>query len=373
MKIHSIWSYCQNFLLLVFVLLFYIPSISSADNYSYSNIDNGACSFPFSFTFTGSIDSNSTGNGMIIYPGNYSYTLKNLNTGYAVTSSGAAPSIVNGNYLTLLGDNPQYSPNSQWCGWPNCSGGIWDQAYPVQILHGKTIIDLSSNLIMSRNGSTDMVNPCQILTPKNYVAPAPRSIVAPWTIPSVDVVSGMQRAGVYPNDYNLPAVPNGHTHSHLDIFINGQSVVVPAGIGMVEPVELFSNFFYSPVETARIHTHNTTGIIHLENDSPPFQSYTLGQLFDIWQVKFNQNQIGAYCTVSQQDDPNCLPDRKTLNVYINGNLYTGDPRQVIMNNLYEIAIVYGAAPSSGIPNCYSWPPNYYGNLPNGTPGVCPHP
>lgn len=358
---------------LMSILLFIYPSLSSASDYTFSHIEYGACKFPFLYTFTASTEGNPGGNGVIHYPGTYSYTLKNLDTGYEVTFRGGGPSSVNGSQLTFLGDNPVYTPSPQVCGFPDCSGGVANLAYPIEILHGITVLDLNTFQIISRNGSTEMVNPCKILTPKNYVAPEPRTTIAPWSIP-LDLVSGMQRAGVYPQLFNEADVPLGHNHTHLDIFVNGEPVVIPPGIGMVEPIALFDpNFYISVVETARIHTHDTTGIIHQENDFGPFKAYTLGQLFDIWQVKFNQNQLGAYCTPSQTDDPQCLPDRNNLSVYVNGTLYTGDPRQVILSDLYEIAIVYGAPPSSGIPNCYAWPSDEYGDFPNGTPGVCPHP
>ncbi len=360
---------------LIFILLFIYPSTSSASDYTFSHIEYGACSFPFLYTFTASTQSNKADTGAVQYPGTYSYTLKNLNTGYEVTFHGGGPSTVNGSQLTFLGDNPQYTPSPQFCGWPlsECSGGFLDLAYPVEILHGKTVVDLNTFQVISRKGLTEMVNPCQILTPKNYVAPEPRTTIAPWSIP-LDLVSGMQRAGVYPLEYAEADVPLGHTHTHLDIFVNGEPVVIPPGIGMVEPIDFFNiDFYFSFVETARIHTHDGTGIIHQENDFGPFKAYTLGQLFDIWQVKFNQNQIGAYCTPSQTDDPNCLPDRNNLSVYANGILYKGDPRQVILSDLNEIAIVYGVPPSGGIPNCYAWPPEEYGNIPNGTPGACPQP
>lgn len=371
MNIHTNRIYIHNkksllYKILSSLFLFFCSSVLYADDFNYTHQDTGACSFPFLYSFTGSMKSNLTKNGTT-YNGKYSYSLQNLNTGYTVTFNGGGPSSDDGNNLvTLLGDNPGYSPSSLWPGYPNGSGGVLDPAYPVEIFHGTTVVDLSLNTVIERNGSTDLVNPCQILSANNYNPPEPRSTPAPWTIPNVDVVSGMQRAGVLAVDFQQPV---GHIHTHLDIFINGQLTIIPAGIGMVEPFVAPNGNFFSFVEMARLHTHRTNGIIHIEPDFKPLGPYTLGQFFDIWQVKLNQNQIGAYCTYNQQNDANCLPDRQNLSVYINGQLYSGDPRQIQLHDLNEIAIVYGSAPSSGIPNCYAWP-SVYGGIPGVTPGDC---
>src|SRR5581483_8345176 len=75
---------------------------------------------------------------------------------------------------------------------------------------------------------------------------------------------------------NLPALAEEgtvlHIHQHLDLFIDGQSVPVPSGIGIQE-----AQGFISP-----IHTHDLSGIIHVE--SPFAADFTLGQFFDIWGV-----------------------------------------------------------------------------------------
>ena len=74
-----------------------------------------------------------------------------------------------------------------------------------------------------------------------------------------------------------------HTHQHLDIFINGASVTVPANIGVNE----FERFI-SP-----LHTHDDTGIIHVESDE--IRDFNLGQFFDVWGVGLSRECIGGYC------------------------------------------------------------------------------
>jgi hypothetical protein len=129
---------------------------------------------------------------------------------------------------------------------------------------------------------------------------------------------------------NLPALTAEgvalHTHQHLDIYVNGKSVAIPSGIG-TNP----SRGFISD-----IHTHDTTGIIHVE--SPRVQTFTLGQFFDIWGVRFTSQSIGGY---TEQGD-------KVLNVYVNGVLYDGDPRELALSPHQQIVITYGT--DSKLPN-----------------------
>src|SRR5438132_7158269 len=86
---------------------------------------------------------------------------------------------------------------------------------------------------------------------------------------------------------NLPALYEEgnvlHIHQHLDIFVNGKPVTVPADIGINYIAK-----FISP-----LHTHDAAGIIHVESDE--VRDFTLGQFFDVWGVRFTKDCIGGYC------------------------------------------------------------------------------
>jgi hypothetical protein len=129
-----------------------------------------------------------------------------------------------------------------------------------------------------------------------------------------------------------------HIHQHLDLFIDGVVASVPAGIGINEGAN-----FISP-----IHVHDTTGIIHVE--SPKIETFTLGQFFDIWGVKFTQSCIGAYCADATH----------SLKIYVNGQPYTADPRTLALESHQEIAIVYGTPAESPAttPSSYVFPAGY---------------
>lgn len=127
-----------------------------------------------------------------------------------------------------------------------------------------------------------------------------------------------------------------HTHQHLSIFVHGEEVLVPAGIGIHEQYPAF----ISP-----LHVHDESGIVHIE--SPTVETFTLGQLFDIWGVRLDGACIGAYCT----DDTN------TLRIFVDGKAYLGGPRELELTPHAVIVITYGtdAELPSPIPSSYTFP------------------
>jgi len=122
-----------------------------------------------------------------------------------------------------------------------------------------------------------------------------------------------------------------HTHQHIDIFINGAPVPVPARIGINE----FAGFI------SIIHTHDDSGIIHIE--SPESREFNLGQFFDIWGVRFTKDCIGGHCAKGAT----------TLKVFSNGKPVSGDPRLLALQQRQEIAVVYGPPNSvKSVPSKY---------------------
>lgn len=73
-----------------------------------------------------------------------------------------------------------------------------------------------------------------------------------------------------------------HIHALLRIYVDGRPVPVPAQIG-IDPQGRF---------LAPLHTHDATGIVHIESDRP--YPFTLGQFFTIWGVRFGARRIGGY-------------------------------------------------------------------------------
>jgi hypothetical protein len=113
-----------------------------------------------------------------------------------------------------------------------------------------------------------------------------------------------------------------HYHAHLDINVNGSAVAVPQGVGFVAKGN-------EVVGLAPLHTHDSTGIIHIENSVPAV--FTLGQFFIEWGVKFTPTCLGPFCA----------GNGKQLAAFVDGNRYTADPTQIVLKKHEEIAIEYG--------------------------------
>jgi hypothetical protein len=126
-----------------------------------------------------------------------------------------------------------------------------------------------------------------------------------------------------------------HTHQHLDLFVDGQQVVIPTDIGIDRATGVLSP----------IHTHDATGIIHVE--SPVVRDYTLGDFFDVWGVRFDGHCVGATCDGTG----------RTVSVDVNGRAFTGDPRSLVLEAHEEIVVAVGtlAQLPSPIPSSYAFP------------------
>jgi hypothetical protein len=110
-----------------------------------------------------------------------------------------------------------------------------------------------------------------------------------------------------------------HIHQHLAIFDHGKPVVVPEDVG--RPIA--GNCFYW------LHTHTPDGIIHVE--SPTMHSYTLGQFFAVWGQPLSRvNVAGA----------KLRPGEHTT-VWVDGNLYPGDPQKIELTSHLDVTIDVG--------------------------------
>jgi hypothetical protein len=112
-----------------------------------------------------------------------------------------------------------------------------------------------------------------------------------------------------------------HEHSNLQIFVHGQAQAVPTDIGIDRAT--------TPPFVASLHTHEDSGTIHME--SSVTRTFTLGEFFDIWGVRLSPSCMGAYCNAGQ--------DR--LQVFVNGEEFTGSIRDVETNDQDVIVVTFG--------------------------------
>lgn len=148
-----------------------------------------------------------------------------------------------------------------------------------------------------------------------------------------------------------------HVHAHLDVFIDGNAVLVPAGIGInvTDPAVKHGQWnggpTYGGIEgctqpcISPLHTHYESGVIHTESaNSTPNR---LGQFFTEWNVPlirtFTRTCVGEYCAPATP-----------IAVYVDGQRYSGNPADIALTDRKEIAVVIGSAPKQ-IPSSFpSW-------------------
>lgn len=106
-----------------------------------------------------------------------------------------------------------------------------------------------------------------------------------------------------------------HIHPHLAIFINGQKQEISVNIGI------------KPNCMNSLHTHDNSGIIHVE--SPEKRDFTLADFFAVWDKVYNKDQIFDY----KVDDNHVI--RQTVN-----GQDVQDYENTILKDKDEIIIYY---------------------------------
>jgi hypothetical protein len=156
---------------------------------------------------------------------------------------------------------------------------------------------------------------------------------APWNAGGAELGPRLDALG-------LPALPAEgtvlHIHQHLDMFVNGKRVTVPAGIG-IDP----NQEFISP-----LHTHDPSGVLHVE--SPTQKTFTLGQFFGVWGVPLDSTRLGGLKAGAG----------KELRAWVNGKPASGDPGAIELASHQELVVAYGtpAQMPKSVPSTYGFPP-----------------
>lgn len=119
-----------------------------------------------------------------------------------------------------------------------------------------------------------------------------------------------------------------HFHTHIDIFVNGKKVKVPALIGINPGAGYLTE----------LHTHDDTGVIHIEAQKS--RDFTVGQFFAEWAVYLDAHSIGGYSGMTW---------------YLNGKQQTSNPETLVFKPHQELALVVGTPPAK-IPSSYKFAP-----------------
>ncbi len=134
-------------------------------------------------------------------------------------------------------------------------------------------------------------------------------------------------------------LPVQHFHVHLEVLLDGKAVTIPAGIGVGRPWGANPDGFIATGTCfAWIHTHNTTGVVHVFTQVG--KSYSLGQMFEVW-----GQPLGA---------DGALGYRGALAALVDGRPFAGDPQAVTLKNFENIVLELGRPPATPPPATYDF-------------------
>jgi hypothetical protein len=193
-------------------------------------------------------------------------------------------------------------------------------AASVLLLAGCGTAAATAGQVASQPGTVSSLAPASV---------AGRTTPAPWGRPS-DEAARVAVAGLSLTPTETLSV---HYHAHLDVIVDGLSVVVPAGLGITS------------TGIAPLHTHVPDGVLHIE--APSQQTFTLGQVFAEWDVALGRGRVGGYVSGVAG---------RVVGVWVDGKPFTGDPAQIVLTQHEEIVVaVYRGTPPA-IPVQYAFPP-----------------
>lgn len=306
------------------------------------SVDTGLCSFPLDVTVTskGVTRPVSTDVLRFEFSGPHTIKLRNASTGRTAILDSSGPTFVD----TMTG-SITFGGHQVW---------FWSTGKNVPFVSTDGAGSLKApGYVLSGAGNARVIDPCALVGKPASTQPV--TTPAPWKLPA-NALSRIEYAGLTP----LVGTLIRHDHVHLDVIVNGKNVPIPAGVGLAEPMDAgpcpasplpqgdcaTRHIFTAQVANSPLHTHSTSGIIHIEPDRPG--TLTLGQFFDEWGVRFNSSCVGGYCAGGG----------KQLRVYVGGKRVSGDPRAIVLTNRQEIAVVFGGPGDfAAVPSTYKkgWP------------------
>ena len=113
--------------------------------------------------------------------------------------------------------------------------------------------------------------------------------------------------------------------SHLELFVHGRVVVLPAGIGVAAPSRVAGGVVTPLGCRYPVSTIDPTGVIYATAGS----ASTLADVFRIWHQPLSRHRLLGFAS------------RRPLRVFVNGHRRLGDPRLIRLRRHDEIVVELG--------------------------------
>ncbi len=247
------------------------------------------------------------------------------------------------------------------------------------------VVALAAALVVSLAacGSGGSATAPSVPLPGNPGAPTPSPVAS---APTLSVGFGQTNgtdpiSGTSPGGNTVDGIPctadmptNYHVHFFVGVYSNMTEIEVPGGVGMVNPgppdaSSMPPNQILTWTCAYRMHTHDNSGMIHIENDSPTCGSapgatapcsmsiYNFGDFLDIWGVSIGASNFGPLTGPVQIYTQSSTPAYCTSPCTVSSNtlsLYTGDPRAIPLYSHTVIWILVGSntPPPASLPNVF---------------------
>jgi len=150
-----------------------------------------------------------------------------------------------------------------------------------------------------------------------------------------------------------------HVHVVVALYVNGVHFALPDTIGMkhpqIEPPDGFTKYAHCYYE---IHTHDASGYVHVESSDPqhvPITGtiYTAQNLFDVWGITVNANQVGQFTGPVQVVTSGQVYRGGPGNAVVYRSMYTpwlGDPNTIPLYSHEVIILMVGPTYPTILPN-----------------------
>ena len=181
-------------------------------------------------------------------------------------------------------------------------------------------------------------HPSRHVTAADPIQLVPGTTVGQDVFPEGDTTTGGQGQQVLGLDCRQALNSKWHHHVHLSLFVNGVQYAIPRGTGMKNPGQ--APFVYHADCVYFLHTHDGTGIIHIEPPGPDV--YSLHQYFALWGRKLSTTDVAGY--------------KGAVTVFVNGIQENIDPNTIKFKPYDQITLEVGTPVVT--PPVYIFPPNY---------------
>lgn len=131
--------------------------------------------------------------------------------------------------------------------------------------------------------------------------------------------------------------PRAHDAVHLELFAAGQTVIVPAGVGIAPPRRRSGAFVTGGRCVTPLRTTEPTGVIELLRGTRA----TLGDLFDVWGRPLAQVRMLSFWG--------------PLRAWVDGTRWRGSVRAIPLRQHTQIVLVSG--PDVPVHATYAFPPD----------------